>query len=342
MSIQRVSYGNLSTGEEVALFVLRAGDFAATFSDYGATFLSMLLPDGRGGVVDILLGSSTLAGLVAPHPYFGATVGRFANRIGKARFALSGADYELAANDGANHLHGGLKGFDKYIWKVEASEMGGSPALCFRRTSPSGEEGYPGRLEVEALYKLDAEGRLESRFEARSDADTIVNLTNHAYFNLRGEGNGDILGHELKLSASRYIPVSSDMLPLGGIAGVAGTPFDFRKQKRIGADLAAAGGFDHCFVIDREGEGLVEFAELREPASGRRMTMATTMPGVQFYTGNFLSGNPGKRGSTYGKHAGLCLETELFPDAPNQSAFPSPVLRSGELWAHSTVYRFFP
>ncbi|HUW41248.1 MAG TPA: aldose epimerase family protein [Rectinemataceae bacterium] len=342
MSIQRLSYGILSTGEEASLFALRAGDFVATFSDYGATFLSMLLPDGRGGVVDILLGSSTLAGLAAPHPYFGATVGRFANRIAKAGFTLSGARYELAANDGANHLHGGLKGFDKYIWKAEAAEIGGSPALRLKRTSPSGEEGYPGRLEVEALYKLDADGRLESRFEARSDAETIVNLTNHAYFNLRGEGNGDILDHELRLAASRYVPVGKDMLPLGGIAPLAGTAFDFRKPKRIGADIAAAGGFDHCYVIDREGEGLVDFAELREPASGRRMTMATTMPGVQFYTGNFLSGIPGKRGSTYGKHAGLCLETELFPDAPNQSDFPTAVLAAGQPWAHSTVYRFFP
>ncbi len=342
MSIKRLSYGTLSTGEEAALFVLHAGDFTATFSDYGATFLSMLLPDGKGGQIDILLGTSTFSGLTSPHPYFGATVGRFANRIGGAQFTLSGKRYELAANNGANHLHGGIKGFDKYIRSAEASEMDGAPALRFKRTSPAGEEGYPGRLDIEALYKLSADGKLESTFEARSDAETIVNITNHAYFNLNGEGRGDILDHDLTLSASHYIPVNPDMIPLGGIAPVAGTAFDFRKPKRIGADIDAAGGFDHCFVIDRGGEGLTEFAELREPRSGRRMTVATTMPGVQFYTGNSLSENAGKRGSVYNKHAGLCLETELFPDAPNQSSFPSAVLRPGALWAHSTVYRFFP
>jgi aldose 1-epimerase len=342
MSIKRLPYGILSTGEEAALFVLHAGDFTATFSDYGATFLSMLLPDGKGGQIDILLGTSTFSGLTSPSPYFGATVGRFANRIGGAQFTLSGTRYELAANNGANHLHGGIKGFDKYIWSSEAAEIDGAPAIRFKRTSPAGEEGYPGRLDIEALYKLNADGKLESRFEARSDAETIVNITNHAYFNLKGEGRGDILDHELTLSASHYIPVRSDMIPLGGIAPVAGTAFDFRKPKRIGADIDAAGGFDHCFVIDRDGEGLKEFAELREPRSGRRMTMATTMPGVQFYTGNFLSENAGKRGSVYNKHSGMCLETELFPDAPNQSSFPSAVLRPGALWAHSTVYRFFP
>lgn len=341
MPIDRLDFGTLCTGERVGLFVLRAGDFTASFSDYGATFLSLLMPDGRGGVDDILLGSSTLAGLTAPRPYFGATVGRFANRIAKASFTLAGKSYRLAANNGANHLHGGIKGFDKCLWDAEASEIDGAPALRLRRTSPDGEEGYPGRLEIEATYILGSEGRLEARFEARSDAETIINITNHAYFNLKGEGRGDILDHELRLLASSYIPVGPDLIPLGDLEAVAGTAFDFSRPKAVGRDIAEVGGYDHCYVIDRQGEGLVEFAELREPTSGRRMQVATTLPGVQLYTGNSLSATPGKRGSVYNKYAGLCLETEFFPDAPNRPSFPSPALRPGETWKHSTVYRFF-
>ncbi|HTX72734.1 MAG TPA: aldose epimerase family protein [Rectinemataceae bacterium] len=340
MPVTRKAYGTLCTGDEVSLYILRAGDMQVSFSDYGATLLSILLPDGRGGMDDILLGSSTLDGLTAHHPYFGATVGRFANRIGKARFVLSGKTYELAANNGANHLHGGIKGFDKQLWKVDATELGGSPALRFARTSPDGEEGYPGKLEVEATYSLDASGTLTLDFEARCDAETIVNLTNHAYFNLKGEGRGDILDHVLRLKASHYIPVGEDLIPLGIIAPVANGPFDFRQAKPVGKDIVAAGGFDHCMVIDREGPGLVECAELSEPTCGRRMRLSTTLPGVQFYTGNSLSAVRGKRGSVYNRHAGLCLETELFPDSPNRPAFPSPVLRPGETWRHTTQWRF--
>jgi aldose 1-epimerase len=342
MSVERKNFGLLATGEEVSLFALEAGGMRATFSDYGATLLSLLLPDGRGSLVDILLGSSTLAGLTVNKPYFGVTCGRFANRIGGSRFSLAGREYLLSANDGANHLHGGLKGFNTHVWKAEASEGSPGPSISFSRRSPDGEEGYPGNLDVRVSFTLSRDGALSISYEARSDAETIVNLTNHAYFNLKGEGNGDILGHELELACSSYLPVDSGSIPLGGPEPVSGGPFDFRAAKSIGRDIAGAGGYDHCFVLDRAGQGLVEFARVREPASGRKMTAATTLPGVQLYSGNYLSGIDGKRGSTYVKHGGFCLETQLFPDSPNKPSYPSARLLPGQVWAHETVYRFFP
>ena len=341
MSIAKRNFGVLASGEEASLFVLECRDIAITLTDYGATLVSILLPDGRGGRDDILLGSSTLAGCAAKHPFFGVTVGRYANRIGASRFVLGAKEYRLAANDGENHLHGGLKGFNTFVWKAEASEGTRGPAVKFSRTSPDGEEGYPGELSVSVVFTLRPEGAISIAYEARTNAQTVVCLTNHAYFNLRGEGTGSILDHILRLDASRYLPVGANLIPSGGPIAVEGGPFDFRKPKPIGRDIAAAGGYDHCFVIDREGPGLAEFGEAREPVTGRRMTAATTLPGVQLYSGNSLAGFPGKRGSTYEKHSGFCLETELYPDSPNRSDFPSSVLRPGETWAHSTEYRFF-
>ena len=341
MSIEKKAFGVLAGGEDVSLFVLRARDISITLTDYGATLVSILLPDGRGGRDDILLGSSTLAGCAAKHPFFGVTVGRYANRIGGSRFALGGKEYSLAANDGANHLHGGLKGFNTFLWTAEASDGPRGPSVKFTRISPAGEEGYPGRLSVSVVFTLRPEGSVSIAYEASTSAETVVCLTNHAYFNLRGEGTGTILDHVLRLDASRYLPVGPDLIPSGGPASVDGGPFDFRKPKRIGQDLAAAGGYDHCFIIDRKGPGLADYAEVIEPATGRRMTSATTLPGVQLYSGNFLAGFPGKRGSAYEKHAGFCLETELYPDSPNKPDFPSSVLRPGETWAHETEYRFF-
>jgi aldose 1-epimerase len=341
MSIERKPFGTLASGEEPSLFILRAGDIAVSLSDYGATLVSVLLPDGRGGKDDIILGCSTLGGYAAKHPYFGATVGRYANRIGGGRFSLGGKTYRLAANNGSNHLHGGLKGFSSFVWKAEASEGAKGSLVRFSRTSPDGEEGYPGNLEVSVTFCLDRGGALSIAYEARSDAETVVNLTNHAYFNLRGEGQGMILGHELSLACSSYLPVDSGQIPTGEPVPVAGGPFDFRTPKKIGRDIESAGGYDHCFVLDRAGPGLVDFAEVREPESGRRMTAATTLPGVQLYTGNFLSSVQGKRGSVYEKHDGFCLETQLYPDSPNRPSYPSPRLAPGQVWAHETVYRFF-
>jgi aldose 1-epimerase len=346
VAISRSSFGILSSGEEVSLFTLKSGDFRLTLSDFGATLLSILLPNGRGECIDILLGPATLAGLVSNRPFFGSTVGRFAGRISGSRFSLGGREYKLEANDGPHHLHGGIKGFDKRLWATEAFEEGGNPSLRLTLVSPDGEEGYPGRLEVSAKYSLSSEGQVRALFEAKTDAETVLNLTNHAYFNLRGEGRGDILGHRLRLACSKYLEAGSDLVPNGEIAQVAGGPFDFRSGKLIGADLgsvdggAAGKGYDHCFIIDREKPGLVEFAKLEEPISGRSMTLSTTLPAVQLYTGNFLSSVDGKRGSVYGKHGGLCLETQFFPDAPNKPAFPSTRLRPGEAWSHETLWSF--
>jgi aldose 1-epimerase len=342
MSIERKSFGLLASGEECFLYILRADDITVTLSDYGATLVSILLPSGRGASDDILLGSSTLSGYAAKHPFFGVTVGRYANRIAGSRFSLGSKDYTLAANDGVNHLHGGLKGFNTYVWQGEGSEGPSGPAVRFSRISPDGEEGYPGILTVGVTFTLRKGGALSIEYEARASAETVVNLTNHAYFNLRGEGTGPILDHELALACSTYLPVGPGLIPTGEFAPVAGGPFDFRKAKRIGQDIGAAGGYDHCFVLDRKTPGLFDFAEVREPVTGRRMTASTTLPGVQLYSGNFLSSVQGKRGSVYEKHGGFCLETQLYPDSPNRPSYPSPRLSPGGLWAHETVYRFYP
>ncbi|HOX32818.1 MAG TPA: aldose epimerase family protein [Spirochaetales bacterium] len=348
MSITKLPFGTLSSGEEVSLYRLAAGDFVATISDYGASLLSILLPEGRGAWVDVLVGPASLAGLLANRPYFGASVGRVANRIARGRFSLGGRDYQLAANDGGQHLHGGLKGFDKRLWSAEGYEEGGLPRLALKLLSPDGEEGYPGELEVEARFGLSASGELEVAYEARSGAASPVNLTNHAYFNLAGEGRGDILGHRLRLLASSYLKTGPDLIPTGEVAPVAGSPYDFRAAKLVGADIAlaeggaAGAGYDHCYVLDRQGPGLFRFAELEDPRSGRRMAVSTTLPAVQFYSGNFLNGEAGKRGSIYGRHAGLCLETQFYPDAPNQPSFPSIILEPGKLWSHRTVFAFEP
>jgi aldose 1-epimerase len=342
MPIEKKSFGLLASGDEVSLFILRAGDYRATLSDFGATLVSLFLPDGRGGEVDVVLGFGTLEGYTKNLPFFGSTVGRFANRIGGAAFALGGIKYELAANDGPNHLHGGIRGFDKRVWEALAFEETGQPCVQFARTSPDGEEGYPGELRVAATFRLRFDGSLEIGYSARTQARTIVNLTNHAYFNLCGEGSGSVLNHRLRLACSRYLPAGPDHLPTGEIASVTDGAFDFLEPKSIGRDIEAAGGYDHCFVIDRTGPGMAPFAEIVEPSSGRRMTAETSMPGVQFYTGNFLEAVAGKPGSLYGKHGGLCLETQFFPDSPNRPGFPSVVLVPGEEWERRTIFRFFP
>lgn len=256
MSIEKKHFGLLANGKECSLYILKAGDICATLTDYGATLVSILLPDGKGGADDILLGSSTLSGYTVKHPFFGVTVGRFANRIGGSRFSLDGKGYALAANDGANHLHGGRKGFNTYVWDAAASEGPVGPAVKFSRISPDGEEGYPGTLTVDVTFTLNKDSALSIAYEARTSAVTIVNLTNHAYFNLKGEGSGSILDHELNLKCSYYLPVDKGLIPLGEPATVAGGPFDFRSTKSIGQDIESAGGYDHCFIIDEKKPGL--------------------------------------------------------------------------------------
>lgn len=341
-SIKVVPFGVMSDGSEPRLFILDNGAMRVGLSEYGAIITSVLVPTANGSELDVVLGSSTLAGYAARHPYFGATVGRFANRIGDARFSLDGVEYPLAANNGKNHLHGGLKGFDRRCWKAEAARDHGNPAVRMTITSPDADQGYPGRLDVVATFCLRADNTLAIRYEATTDAPTPVSITNHSYFNLRGEGDGTVLEHQLELGASHYVSVGESLIPVAGAPlAVGGTPFDFRQRKAIGRDIVAAGGYDHCYVIDGwDGSRLIKAASVVEPASGRTLDMYTDMPGVQFYSGNFISDVRGKRGSIYDKHAGFCLEAEYFPDSPNRPDFPSCILRPGSSYRHAIEYRF--
>lgn len=342
-SCERKILGTTRDGREASVYHLRAGDFEAVFSDFGARWISFFVPAGGGGRDDLLLGCPDLAAYEVSDAYFGATVGRYANRIAGASFRLDGREYRLAANDGANHLHGGRVGFDRRIWKARASEVSGSACVVFDLESPDGEEGYPGTLSVRTTFLLSPEGSVGISYEARTDAPTVIGLTQHAYFNLSGSGGGDILDHELRIRASRYLPVDAGLIPTGKQAEVEGGPFDFRSLKRVGRDIREAGGYDHCFVIDRDAgdsHAALECAELLHPATGRSLRVSTTMPGIQLYTGNFLEGARGKDGRSYRKHSGLCLETECFPDSPNRPDFPSCVLRPGETWREETRYTF--
>lgn len=343
MSVEKKYFGTLSSGEDISLYVLRAGEFQASVTDYGAILVSLIVPDRNGIKEDVLLGFATLSGFAGRHPFFGSTVGRFANRIAGASFTLDGATYPLDANDGPNALHGGLKGFDRRVWDARIDGTDAVPAVIMSRTSPDGEEGYPGTLRVEVTFSLDPSGALGLSYRATTDRACPVNLTNHAYFNLAGEGRGNILGHRLRMACDAYLPVDSGSIPVGAPESVRGTPFDFTQAKEVGRDLGPdLDGFDHCFVIARPSGpgGMVEFADIAEPRYGRRMRVSTTLPGVQFYTGNKLQGLLGKRGSIYGKHSGFCLETQFYPDSPNRPDFPSCILRPGQVWEHATIYRF--
>lgn len=342
MSVEKKHFGTLASGEDVSIFILKAGEYTATLSDYGATWLSLLMPDRNGNYDDVLLGFSSLAPYTGQHPYFGATVGRFANRIANAQFVLDGRKYPLFANDGANHLHGGRRGFDKRVWGHETATAKNEPGVRFSLTSNDGEEGYPGTLVVDVTFTLSDLGEFTIAYSARCDSRTPVNLTNHAYFNLAGEGKGTILRHEVRLLSSRYLPVSDDLIPLDGVPRpVDGTPFDFRQAKAIGKDFSAGfAGYDHCFVIDSGVKPMQPFAFVREPTGGRELQVSTTLPAVQFYTGNSIGAVIGKRGSVYGRHSGFCLETEQYPDSPNRPDFPSCILSPGEAWNHETRYSF--
>ncbi len=295
---------------------------------------------------DVALGFDSLAGFLTPHPFFGAIIGRYGNRIGAATFTLDGASYTLAKNNGPNNLHGGDKGFDKQVWNAQA--VAGRNAIEFTRTSVNGEEGFPGNLAVRVTYELTDKNELVVDYVATTDKATPVNLTQHTYFNLAGEGNGDILGHQLTINADRYTPVNDTLIPTGELAPVQGTPFDFRQPTAIGARINDANpqlkngqGYDHNWVLNRSGEGLQLAARVLEPTSGRTMEITTTEPGLQFYAGNFLDGTiKGKSGHVYGKRSGFCLETQHYPDSPNKPEFPSTILRPGQEYRSKTVFAF--
>ncbi len=313
---------------------------------YGAIIQSIRVPDKTGRVADVVIGHDTLEGYRTRSRFFGAVVGRYGNRIAKGKFTLDGHEYVLAVNNGPNHLHGGNVGFDKVVWTPTVAATGTS--LSLTRTSPDGEEGYPGTLQVSVTYSLADTNELTIRYNARTDKPTPINLTQHSYFNLAGHDAGDIGGHILLLNADRYTPVDATQIPTGEIASVAGTPFDFRAPTAIGLRIDAdddqlriGGGYDHNFVLNAgRGPGGVA-ARVVEPTSGRTLEVSTTEPGIQFYSGNKLDGSiTGKGGAVYGRRSGFCLETQHFPDSPNHPEFPSTILRPGSLFQSVTVFRF--
>jgi aldose 1-epimerase len=342
MNITTEPYGTTPGGRDVSLFTLTSGTMTVKIINYGGTITELRVPDNRGIASDIVLGFEHLKEYLTSSPYFGCIVGRYANRIAKGRFTLDGIEYRLATNDGLNHLHGGVKGFDKVVWNATTVRGKDSVSLILEYRSADGEEGYPGNLTARVVYTLERQNRLAVSYEAATDTPTIVNLTHHSYFNLAGAGVGDILGHLLTINAMRYTPVDSTLIPTGALDPVEGTAMDFRSPHAIGERIASVpGGYDHNFVLDRQGTGLELAARVEEPQSGRTLEIWTTEPGIQFYSGNFLDGSlTGKGGRKYEKHFGFCLEPQHFPDSPNRSQFPSTVLRPGEKYRTRTVFQF--
>jgi aldose 1-epimerase len=351
--IEQKPFGKLPDGREVTLYTLTGSHgFAVEVMNYGATIVSIRTPDRAGKVADVALGFSNLRDYLEKSPFFGAVVGRFANRIAHAKFTLDGKEYALAANNTPGgmpcSLHGGNVGFDKVLWQAETSQVDGRPALRLSYLSKDGEEGFPGNLKVLVVYSIGKDNGLRIDYEATTDAPTIVNLSNHSYFNLKGEGEGDILGHVLTFHAKHYTPVDQGLIPTGEIASVKGTPFDFTKPHRIGERVEASdeqlkygGGYDHNWVLDRKGNGLELAATVYEPTSGRVMEILTTEPGLQFYSGNFLDGKiVGKSGKPYVHRSSVVLETQHYPDSINHPNFPSAILRPGKTFRSSTVFRF--
>jgi aldose 1-epimerase len=338
-------FGRLPDGTPVLLYTLRnAHGVEVSIVPWGASVVSIQVPDRHGKLGDVVLGFDSLQGYLGSHPYFGAIVGRYGNRIAKGRFALDGHAYTLPINNGENHLHGGPAGFDKRLW--QARVLQDRRALEFRYTSADGEQGYPGRLTATVTYTLGDANELRIDYLATTDQPTVVNLTNHSYFNLAG--GGDVLGHRVQIMAHHYTPVDAGLIPTGRIADVRGTPFDFTAPHAIGErigqndeQLRFGLGYDHNWVLDALAGGLHLAARVTEPTSGRVMEVLTTEPGLQFYTGNFLDGTiHGKGGSAINKRAAFCMETQHFPDSPNQPAFPSTTLRPGQRYQTTTVYRF--
>jgi aldose 1-epimerase len=346
-SVSRMDFGKTPDGTPVELYTLTYGKITAKVMTYGAILTELIVPDRDGKPGDVVLGFDTLEGYLAGHPYFGATVGRVANRIGGAKFSLDGKDYKLAANNGPNTLHGGLKAFDKVVWKAEdLSKPGGWPSVKFSYRSPDGEEGFPGNLDVSVTYSLNEANGLKIDYKATTDKATPIVLTNHSYFNLAGPASGTILDHEIMINATNYTPGDEGMIPTGVIAPVKGTPLDFTTSTKIGSRFdqlkAEPIGYDHNFVIDHNPATRIDLAAtVYDPKSGRLMAVFTTEPGVQFYTGNFLDGsNKGKGGVVYKKNQAFCLETQHFPDSVHHANFPSTILRPGQTYSQTTIYQF--
>jgi aldose 1-epimerase len=352
-TVNRTPFGRLPDGAAVEVFTLsNSGVVEVRAMTYGATIISVRTPDRTGHVDDVVLGFDTLGDYLTKARFFGTIVGRYGNRIGKGRFRLDGSTFKLATNNDANHLHGGIRGFDKVVWKGEPFERGGSVGVAFKYTSADGEEGYPGTLNVTVTYTLTPRNELILAYAATTDKATPINLTNHSYFNLAGRGHGDILQHQLMLHADRYTPTDETQIPTGELSPVAGTPFDFRKPAAIGARIDAdheqirhAKGYDQNFVLNgaspgsggtSTGSALHPAAHVVEASTGRTLDVATTEPGVQFYSGNNLD----ETRNGFGRRSGFCLETQHFPDSPNHPSFPSTILRPGRTFESKTVFTF--
>lgn len=352
-SIAKADWGTVD-GKPVHLWTLKNGNgMEAEITDYGTIIVSLKMPDILGKTADIVLGRESAADYVARTQYFGCTAGRCANRIAGGKFTIDGKQYALATNNGANHLHGGVKGFDKVVWSGEGTLTPRGPQVTFTYRSKDGEEGYPGNVDVKVVYTLTTMNELVVNMSATTDAPTCVNLAHHSYWNLAGHDSGSILGHELMIPAPNYTPVDATLITTGAIAPVAGTPLDFTSMKPIGRDFAKMpatkddpGGYDHNFVLSqlpKSEYGMWISAILRDPKSGRMMEIWSNQPGIQFYTGNFLDGIPGKAGAVYQKNGALCLETQAFPDSINKqgkAGWPNVVLRPGQTYQHDMVHRF--
>ncbi|MFQ3547205.1 MAG: aldose epimerase family protein [Termitinemataceae bacterium] len=341
MRISKKVFGTLSNGDEVFIYTLKIEDIEFSLSSYGASWLSLILPSRKESPSDVLLGYSTLTGYTHNPAFMGVTVGRFANRISNGRFTLEGRTYMLHQNDGKNTLHGGRRGFDKCNWKSEAYEDSRGLHVRFELFSPDGDEGFPGNLKAIVTYSLNEQHQILCDYQATVDTLCPINLTNHAYFNLQGEGSGSILDHELMLYASQVVKSNETLIPTGELRPVVNTAFDFTSSKPIGKDIAkVSGGYDHCYVVDGSIGSLRPCAMVLEPQSGRTMNVFTTQPGVQFYSGNFLNGIAGKDGSIYHQHGGFCLETQHFPDTPNRTEFPSCIYGPGSIYHEQAIFSF--
>lgn len=340
-------FGQTPAGESVTLYTLKnARGMEVHIMNYGGIIQKILTPDRHGKVEDVVLGYETLAEYIKDTPYFGAIVGRFGNRIANGKFTLDGKEYTLAAQNNGQHLHGGLVGFDKKVWKVDAAS---AQSLSLSYVSKDMEEGFPGNLRVKMTYTLSEDNELGISYEATTDKATVLNLSNHSYFNLSGNAKRDILNQEVQIDASRLVSVNKVLIPTGELTPVKGTPFDFTTPHVVGdrindtssEQIVLGGGYDHCWALDKPAGSCAKIATVHDPVSGRKMTVSTDQPGVQFYTGNFLDGHlTDKSGVKITKRHGLCLETEHFPDSPNQPSFPSTVLRPGEVYKTKTAYLF--
>ena len=342
MQIETAPFGKTSDNQSVTLYTLtNSSGNTVQMIDYGAIVVSINVPDRAGKKTNVTAGFSSIDSYLQRHPYFGSTVGRFCNRIAKGKFSIDGTAYSLAINNGPNHLHGGTVGFDKLMWKAIELKSENSVGLRFSLISPDGQEGYPGKLTVLAEYIWDNDNKLSIHFTATTDKATHINLTNHAYFNLSGANSGTVYKHELTLACSKFLPVDENMIPLGQLNPVANTPLDFTGKRAIGeriAELKQTSGYDHCFVVNGQAGQLRAAAAILDPASGRTMEVMTTQPGIQLYSGNFLSGGADNAG--FKQHEAFCLETQHFPDSPNQASFPSTLLKPGQTLDETTTYKF--